>query len=140
MPFAGFIRAIRAVSIKLTGTDPLHPNVPDVAGAVVRRIQIDDPGGLRVFGMVEELQPNAAGVTAENSEIHPSLRILGSQRQRRARPNVGMLGNVREIILQVGLWCFHHRCRKVIALRARWESLSSRPYRDPEARRRDRSA
>jgi hypothetical protein len=34
MSFAGFIRAIHAVSIELTGTDALHPNVPYVSGAV----------------------------------------------------------------------------------------------------------
>ena len=101
MSFAGFVRAIHAVSIELTGTDPFDPNVPDVAGAVARRIQIDDPGGHCVFGMVEQLESNAAGVTAENGEIDSSLRFLGSQRQRRARPNVGALGDLRDVIVQL---------------------------------------
>ncbi len=94
MSFAGFVRAIHAVSIQLTGTDPLHPNVPYVAGAVARSIQIDDPRGHRVFGMVKQLESNAAGVTAENGEINPSFRFLGSERQRRARPNVSALGDL----------------------------------------------
>src|ERR1039458_6267964 len=34
MSFGGFVRAIHAVSIELPRTDPLHPNVPYVAGAV----------------------------------------------------------------------------------------------------------
>jgi len=36
MSFAGFVRSIHAVSIELTGTDPFHPNVPYIAGAVAR--------------------------------------------------------------------------------------------------------
>src|SRR5208282_2130757 len=36
MSFAGLVRAIHAVSIELTGTDPFHPNVPYVAGAIAR--------------------------------------------------------------------------------------------------------
>jgi len=36
MSFAGFVRPIHAVSIELTGTDPFHPNVPYIAGAVAR--------------------------------------------------------------------------------------------------------
>src|SRR5664280_1082143 len=35
MSFAGFVRAIHAVSVELTGTDPFHPHVPYVAGVVV---------------------------------------------------------------------------------------------------------
>ena len=106
MSFAGFVRAIHAVSIELTGTDPLHPNVPYVAGAVARGIQIDYPGGHCVFGMVEQLQSNAAGVTAENGEINPSSPFLGSQRQRRARPNVSALGDLRDVIMQLALRAF----------------------------------
>ena len=115
MSFAGFVRAIHAVSIELTGTDPLHPNVPYVAGAVARSIQIDYPGGHRVFGMVKQLESNAAGVTAENGEINPSCRFLGSERQRRARPNVSALGDLRDIIVQVALGRFHHRCHRIRA-------------------------
>src|SRR5664279_462652 len=54
MSFAGFVRAIHAVSIELTGTDPFHPHVPYVAGVVARGIQIDYPGGHRIFGMLEQ--------------------------------------------------------------------------------------
>ena len=60
MAFAGLVRPIHAVRIELTGTDPRHPDVPDVPGTVARGIQIDDPGRLCVFGMVEQLQSNAA--------------------------------------------------------------------------------
>ena len=86
MAFAGFVRAIHAVSVELTGIDSLHPDVPYIAGAVAHWIQIDYPGRLCVFGMVEQLESNAAGVAAEDGEIDPSCRFLGSQRQRQSPP------------------------------------------------------
>jgi hypothetical protein len=41
-----------------------------------RRIQTDDSGRLCVFGMVEQFQSNAAGVTAEQGEIDPRSFFL----------------------------------------------------------------
>ena len=115
MSLAGFVRAIHAVGIELTGADPLHPDVPYVAGAVARRIQIDYPGGRCVFGMVEQLQSNAAGVAAENGEINPSSPFAGPKRQRKARPNVSALGDLRDIIVQLAFGRFHHRCHRIRA-------------------------
>ena len=63
--FARFVRTIHAIRIELAGADPLHPNVPYVAGTVVRGIQIYHPGGCGIFRMIKQLQPNAAGVPAE---------------------------------------------------------------------------
>ena len=114
-PSLGLVRAIHAVSIELTGADPLNPNVPYIAGAVARWIQIDDPGGRCVFGMIEQLQPNAAGVTTENGEIDSSSPFLGSQRQRGARLNVGVLGGLRDETAQLALSRFHHRCHRIRA-------------------------
>ena len=65
--------------------------------------------------MVEQLQSNAAGVTAENGEINSSSPFLGSQRQRRARPNVSVLGDLRDVIVQLALRRFHHRCHRIRA-------------------------
>jgi len=53
-----------------------HPDMPDVPGAMPRRIQTDDSGRLCVFGMVEQFQSNAAGVTAEQGEIDPRSFFL----------------------------------------------------------------
>ena len=69
---ARLVWAIHTVGIKLTLNDPLYPNVPDVAGAVKSRVEIDYPAGYCVFAIVEQLQSNAAGVTAENREMNSS--------------------------------------------------------------------
>ena len=110
MPLGGFVRPTHPVSIELTGCNPLHPNVPDVTGAVVRSIQVDGPGGHRIFGMVEELQSSAAGMAAEDGEINPTFRFSGPQRQRRAGPNLGPLGDLREIFAQVAPGRFDRCC------------------------------
>ena len=81
MSFIGFVRAIHAVSIQLTGTDPLHPNVPDVSSAVARGIQINHPDGRGIFRMIKQLQSNSAGVSAEKSKVHSFTTCIGSQRQ-----------------------------------------------------------
>src|ERR1039458_5350752 len=65
--------------------------------------------------MVEQLQLDAAGVTAENGEINASSLFLGSQRQRRARPNVGVLGDLRDVTVQLALSSLHHRCHRMRA-------------------------
>jgi hypothetical protein len=44
--------------------------------------------------MVEELQSNTAGVTAEYGKIHPVSNFLRPQRKRRAHPNVSMFGDI----------------------------------------------
>lgn len=56
-----------------------------------------------------------AGVTAENAEINPSSPFLGSRRQRRSRPNVSVLGDLRAISVQLALGRFHHRCHRIRA-------------------------
>jgi len=69
------IRAVHAIGIKLTGTNPLHSNVPYVASAVSRGIEINHPGGGGIFGMIKHLQPNAAGVSAEQRKDHSLTRL-----------------------------------------------------------------
>jgi len=39
---------------------------------VSRRIQIDDPGGLRIFGTIKQFEPHMACVPAEEHEIDPA--------------------------------------------------------------------
>ena len=81
MSFAGFVGTIHSVSIQLTDTDPLNPNMPHVTGPVASGLQIDHLSGFNVFRMVEKLELNANGVTAEESEINPSSAFLSSERQ-----------------------------------------------------------
>ena len=78
MALVGLIRAVHAVGIELTGTDPTHPNVPHVTSAVALGIQINHPGGRGILGMIKQLQPNAAGVTAEEGEIDSFPIFMGS--------------------------------------------------------------
>ena len=76
----GIVRAVNAVRIQLPSINAFHPNVPDVASMIVHRIQVDDPCGHRIFGMVEKLQSNPRGVTAKEGEIDSPARLLGAQR------------------------------------------------------------
>ena len=78
MAVLGLIRAVHAVGIELTGTDPLHPNVPHVTSAVGLGIQINHPGWRGILGMIKQLQPNAAGVTAEEGEVDSPPILMGS--------------------------------------------------------------
>ena len=71
MSFLGLVRAIHPVGIELTGTNPFNPDVPHVTGAVARGIEINNSGGRCVYRKIKQLQPNAAGVTAEEGEVDP---------------------------------------------------------------------
>jgi hypothetical protein len=48
----------------------MNPDVPYVTRAVARGIQVNHPGGRGIFGMIKQLQPNAAGVPAEERSVH----------------------------------------------------------------------
>ena len=113
MSLAGLVSTIHTVSIALAGRDPLHPNVPYVAGAVVRCIQVDRPGGRRVFGMVKQFQSNTAGISAEDGEINSASAFLGSQGQRRTRANVRAPGDLGDVLLQLALGLVLHRCQRI---------------------------
>ena len=65
MSFPRLVRAIHPVGIELAGTDALNPDVPHVTGAVAQRIEINHPGRRCVYRKIKQLEPNAAGVTAE---------------------------------------------------------------------------
>src|ERR1019366_10613382 len=78
MSFPGLVRAVHPVGIELTGTNPLNPDVPHVTGAVARGIEINHSDGGCVYGLIKQLQPNAAGVTAEEGEVDPPPIFMGS--------------------------------------------------------------
>ena len=98
MSFAGLVRAIHPVGIELTGTNPFNPDVPHITRAVACGIEINHPGGHCVCGLIEQLEPNAAGVTAEQGKVDPSLGFMGSQRQRDAPPHFSVFGDFDDVI------------------------------------------
>src|SRR5208283_4189273 len=87
--------------------------MPYVPGAIAARIEIDYPGGRCVFGMVEQLQSDAAGVAAENCEVNAASHFLGSQGQRRTGLNVGVPRGLRDVTAQLAWSRFHHRCHRI---------------------------
>ena len=90
MAFLGLVRTVHPVGIELTGTNPLNPDVPHVTRAVARGIEINHPGSCGIFGMIKQLQPNAAGVAAEEAKFTPSPDVHGfpEAMERRLRTSV----------------------------------------------------
>ena len=78
MSFPGLVRAVHPIGIKLAGTKRFNPDVPQVTGAVAHGIEIDHSGGRCVRREIKQLQPNTAGVTAEDGEVDSPLVFMGS--------------------------------------------------------------
>lgn len=74
--------AIRAQRIQMTGLPAMYARVPDVAGAVPARIEIDARCAFARSAVKHER--HAFGMAAENGEIDPAAAIVRSERQRRA--------------------------------------------------------
>lgn len=70
MSFAWLVRTVDAIRVELTGTNPFYPNMPHVARAIACGIEIDDLARLCIRGMLKQLQANASGIAAEESEVH----------------------------------------------------------------------
>jgi hypothetical protein len=93
------IRAVHAIAIELARSNSLNPDVPHVTCAVAREIEINPPGGRGIFGVVKQLQPNAAGMPAEEGEIDSSPKFMSAHGQRNAPPNFGPFGNLCRVIM-----------------------------------------
>ena len=78
MSMLGLVWPVYPVGIELTGRNPLNPEVPNVTGAVAHGIEINHSGGRCVYRKIKQLQSNAAGVTAEEGEVHSSPIFMGS--------------------------------------------------------------
>src|SRR5438105_5169965 len=63
------IGSLNAVTVELTRRNTSHPNMPDVAGPMTRRIQINAPCRMRVVGILIEFQVNSRCVAAEQDKI-----------------------------------------------------------------------
>src|SRR5208282_4748966 len=100
MTVPGLIRAVHAIGIQLARLNPLDPDVPHVTSAVARRIQINHPGGYGIMRMIEQLQPNAAGVPAEECKVHSFATCIGSQRQWDPNSNISPLRYLCYISMQ----------------------------------------
>src|SRR6185369_16297742 len=84
MPFPWAVGTVHPVGVELSRPDATHPDMPDIARAVVSGIQIDDLDGDRIRGTLEQLQPNSSGVTAEERKVDSSLHFSGPEWQRSA--------------------------------------------------------
>src|SRR6266851_5468542 len=100
MSFLRLVWAVYSITIELTRTNPLNPDVPHVTSAVAHGIQINNLSGGCVFGMIKQLKPNAAGVTAEQSKVNSSSTFMGSQWQRIAHLNFSAFADLRHVIMQ----------------------------------------
>src|SRR5579872_5237431 len=58
----GLVWTVNAVCVQLPGTHILHPDVPDIAGPIARRIELDHPARARVLHPTEELEPHPRGI------------------------------------------------------------------------------
>src|SRR5690349_8145895 len=100
MALPGLIWTVHAIGIELPKANSLHPDVPYVTSTVAPRIQINHPGGRAILGMIKQLQPNAAGVPAEERKVHSFATDIDSQGQRHTHPNLSALANLCHIIMQ----------------------------------------
>jgi hypothetical protein len=93
--FSGFVKTIDPASIVLSGRDALRRKMLDVAGAVALSILSYHTQRRHDIRLFKRLELIAADVPAENGGINPSCRLLRSQRQRRAGPNVSPSGGAQ---------------------------------------------
>jgi len=105
MPFPGLVRTIHTVGIELTGTNPFNPDVPHITRAVTSGVEIDDPGRRCIGGSLKQVQPNAGGVTAEESEVDPSPIFMSAHGERNSPPHFSAFGNLHRVIVQRAFRC-----------------------------------
>ena len=76
--------------------------MPDVAGPMTHRIQINDSARRRIVRILIELQTNTGCVTAEQNEIDSvSLLVCAPNRERISRLNFTLLSRCYETIRQI---------------------------------------
>jgi hypothetical protein len=83
----------------LTGFDSRNPDVPDVAGAVPRWIQIDGASRRRVFGMIKQLEAYAVRVPAEKREVDSTSHFPSAQGRWAASSNFRVFANSRDVLI-----------------------------------------
>jgi hypothetical protein len=80
--------------------ESFNPDVPHITGAVARGIQSNDSEGRAICREFKQLEPDAAGVTAEEGEVDSGSIFMGSHRQRDPHPNFSALGNLSRVTVQ----------------------------------------
>src|SRR5579872_2328929 len=73
--FFRFIWSFDAVAVQLARGNASQPNVPNIASAMARRIQMNRLAGRRIVSRVVELQVNTGRVSAEQNKIN-SVSLL----------------------------------------------------------------
>ena len=97
MSFAGFVRAIDAVSIELTGTNPLHPNVPYVAGAVAPRSRSITRAGIASSGWSNNSSRTRLASRLKMAKLTPPPVSWVPKGRGEPALNVSALGDLRKI-------------------------------------------
>ncbi len=72
--------------------------MPDVAGSVARRIQVNDPGRRCVLGVLEQFQSDATGMATEDREVDSFCVFVGAERQRPASAQVGAVADCCRVV------------------------------------------
>src|SRR5271156_2728853 len=92
-----FVRTVYPVGVCLPRLDAPDPHVPDVAGTVADRVEVDTARRLGVRAIGEELQPDAPGETAEEREIDTVHEGPRAQGQGKPAPDVGRFTNCGQV-------------------------------------------
>jgi 3-deoxy-D-arabino-heptulosonate 7-phosphate (DAHP) synthase len=82
MPFFRLIRPIDAITIELSHGNASHPHVPNVTGPMADWIQINDPSGGTVIGVLIELKVHPGRVAAEQNEIDSVSLLMGTSNRK----------------------------------------------------------
>ena len=67
------IRPIHGESISESPTSAFDKHMPDVPGAVMFRVQLDDLRWLGIVWVLKQPQAHLSGIAAEQSEVCPTL-------------------------------------------------------------------
>ena len=73
MPSTRIVRAVNPEGIELPLADSVDSYMPDVPCAMRVGIQLESSSRCRIIWVIEQIQPNAGGMTAEQREINASV-------------------------------------------------------------------
>ena len=103
MPLVRPIRPGDAEAIKLPGTNPFEPDVPDVSGLVPRRVEDDGAGRRGVRASIEQVEAHTSSVPAEDCEVDAGAPQVGSEGKRRPRTHRLNLARLEKMLQLVEL-------------------------------------
>ena len=124
MPLMWRVRPGDAKAVKLPGTDPFEPDVPDIARFVPRWVEDDGARRRIVFGTIEQVEADARCVPAEDGEVDavPShVRSKGNRRTRSDGLNLTQLEQPFQFVELLGASRFFGHRQDAGQSRAEWE-------------------